>query len=168
MNFADVGAKMLPMDSGLVTSDLKIEIRVIKPYAIGKYAADYNGDYDGAYNTSEANQQSPVYQFSTANLAADTGQVVLKDSIMDLINVVPNPYYAFSNYETSQLDNRVKITNLPSECTVSIYSVNGSLIRKYERGVMANTSCGNEGLDSSLDWDLKNHKGIMVSSGLYF
>ncbi|HIF13821.1 MAG TPA: hypothetical protein EYQ86_00125 [Bacteroidetes bacterium] len=167
LNYADVGAKMLSMDSGLVTSNLKLEIRVVKPYAIGKYAADYNGDYDGAYNISESIQQSPVYQFSTANLAADTAQVALKDSILDLINVVPNPYYAFSKYETSQLDNRVKITNIPSECTVSIYSVNGSLIRKFERGVMANTSCGNEGLDSSLDWDLKNHKGIMVSSGLY-
>ena len=38
-------------------------------------------------------------------------------SVMDLINVVPNPYYAYSTYEGvengGQLDSRVRITNLP-------------------------------------------------------
>ena len=47
---------------------------------------------------------------------------------LEMVNVVPNPYNGISSYESSQLDNRVKIINLPRECTISIYSINGSLI----------------------------------------
>jgi hypothetical protein len=84
---------------------------------------------------------------------------------------VPNPYYAYSGYETSQLDNRIKITNLPGTCTVSIYSIDGVLIRQYKRDVGPNTHYGENtektNLDNSLDWDLKNTKNIPVSSGVY-
>jgi hypothetical protein len=71
---------------------------------------------------------------------------------------VPNPYYAYSNYETSQIDTRVKITNLPPKCTITIYSVDGTLIRQFKRD---NDS------ETFLDWDLKNSANIPVSSGLY-
>ena len=105
----------------------------------------------------------PNYRFSTAGLAPT--QVVTEaeeDSVMNLINVVPNPYYAFSSYEGvangGQLDNRVRITNLPGECVVSIYSLSGSLVRKLNKD--------SEG-SASIDWDLKNHKGIPISSGAY-
>jgi flagellar hook assembly protein FlgD len=78
-------------------------------------------------------------------------------SALDLINVVPNPYYAYSEYERSRLDNRVKITNLPEQCNVTIYNVSGKLIRSYKK-------------DSpviSIDWDLKNAIGIPIASGIY-
>ena len=72
------------------------------------------------------------------------------DSVMDLINVVPNPYYAYSTYEGvengGQLDTRVRITNLPDECVVSIYTINGSLIKQLNKD--------SEG-SASIDWDLK-------------
>ena len=64
---------------------------------------------------------------------------------------------AFSEYETSQLDNTVKITNLPIKCTISIYSVNGVLVRQLKKDNDLTT----------VDWDLKNHVGIPVSGGLY-
>jgi hypothetical protein len=47
--------------------------------------------------------------------------------------------------------------NLPERCTISIYSLSGTLIRKFEKG---NPS-------TSLDWDLKNAAGIPIASGLY-
>ena len=77
---------------------------------------------------------------------------------LDEINVVPNPYMAFSTYETNQLDHRVKIINLPVECTVSIYTLNGTLIRQFQR---------DEHDITSIDWDLKNHKSVPVASGVY-
>ena len=79
-------------------------------------------------------------------------------SVLDIINVVPNPYYAYSKYETSKLDNRVKITNLPEECTVTIYNLSGTLIRQYNRS--------NDPI-TSLDWDLKNHKNVPIAGGVY-
>jgi flagellar hook assembly protein FlgD len=76
---------------------------------------------------------------------------------LDNINIVPNPYYAFSSYETNKLDNRVKITNLPEVCTVSIYDLNGTRIRQFKKGDPT----------TSLDWDLKNDQNIPIASGTY-
>jgi flagellar hook assembly protein FlgD len=78
-------------------------------------------------------------------------------SALDLINVVPNPYYAFADYERNRLDTRVKITNLPDQCTVTIYNVGGKMIRQYKKD---NTT-------TSIDWDLKNSIGVPVASGVY-
>jgi flagellar hook assembly protein FlgD len=74
-----------------------------------------------------------------------------------MINVVPNPYYAFSTYETSQLDNRMKITNLPTRATISIYTISGTLVRQLKK----------DDAFTFIDWDLKNTFGIPVASGLY-
>ena len=63
-----------------------------------------------------------------------------------------------SKYETSKLDNRVKITNLPEECTVSIYNLSGTLVRQYQRT--------NDPV-TALDWDLKNQKNVPIAGGVY-
>ena len=76
---------------------------------------------------------------------------------LDLINIVPNPYYAFSDYERTRLDTRVKITNLPEKCTIRIYSSNGKLIRSFKK----------DSPITSQDWDLNNFKGIPVAGGVY-
>jgi hypothetical protein len=71
--------------------------------------------------------------------------------------VVPNPYYAYSNYEFDKLDNVVKIVNLPDICTVNIYTVSGTLVRSYNKDSPV----------TSIDWDLKNFAGIPIASGVY-
>ena len=70
---------------------------------------------------------------------------------------MPNPYYGASGYETGQVDNRVKITNLPRECTISIYTVNGNLIKQVKK----------DNDISFFEWDLKNNYGIPIASGIY-
>ena len=105
----------------------------------------------------QRNFWNPYYTFSTTDIASNTGsQSVLEDALDD-INVVPNPYYAFSTYEQNKLDNRVKVTNLPEECTVTIYSVNGTLVRQFKKADPK----------TSLDWDLKNNKNIPIAGGVY-
>jgi hypothetical protein len=91
-----------------------------------------------------------------------------------MINVVPNPYYAYSQYEKNQLDYRVKIVNLPPKCTVSIYTPSGTMVRQFKRDVAGNNTSGGVydpkaalNLETSIDWDLKNTTGIPVASGLY-
>ena len=76
---------------------------------------------------------------------------------LKLINIVPNPYYAYSEYERNRLDTRVKITNLPEKCTVTIYTVNGKLVRTYKK----------DSAETYVDWDLNNHKAIPVAGGVY-
>ena len=122
---------------------------------------------------SGQNGNLPMYTFSSDGIATHTNETDLAKSALDLINIVPNPYYAFSVYETGVLDNRVKITNLPEACTVSIYNLSGTLVKRFKKGeTMTNhtpKAAGDEASwhDGSLDWDLKNTAGIPISSGVY-
>jgi hypothetical protein len=117
-----------------------------------------------AYNYSvltTVNKANGIYEFNTADIETHTGDAETAKDALDLINIVPNPYYAYSQYEKTTLDNIVKVTNLPAKCTVSIYTLNGNLVRRFNKddsGAEAKTS---------LDWDLKNEARIPVASGLY-
>lgn len=133
-----------------IPCDVKIRIRVVKPYK-RYWSAPRVGP------VSPANNNYPMYTFSTKNIATEIQNVTAAEGALDLINVVPNPYYAYGAYEQNQIDTRVRITNLPQKCTVTIYTVNGTLIRQYKK----------DDAITSLDWDLKNYAGIPIAGGLY-
>ena len=149
--YKDVMYAGIPMSSGVATwlsNEVKIKIRISKPYAT-KYSID------GA--SSPQNNDYPMYSFSTSDIKTVIDNTETSKSALDLINIVPNPYYGYSGYERNQIDNRVKITNLPEKCTVSIYTVNGILVRQYLK----------DEEKTSIDWDLKNYAGIPISGGIY-
>jgi hypothetical protein len=131
---------------GIIPADLKLKIRVAKPYGY-KY-----------YGNNSVKQGYPKFTFSMKGLAADTSVMDTAKSALDLINVVPNPYYANSNYEITTLDSRIKITNLPKKCKITIYSVDGTMIRQFNRDTDNPTY---------QEWDLKNAVNVPISSGLY-
>jgi hypothetical protein len=110
---------------------------------------------------STVNKANGIYEFNTADIETHFGEETTAEEALALINIVPNPYYGYSEYEKTTLDNIVKITNLPPKCTVSIYTLNGNLVRRFKKddsGAEAKTS---------LDWDLKNEARIPIASGLY-
>ena len=146
---------MASVEDGLIPNgnDVRIRLRVAKQYE--KYSPS-TMDVDDVEGSE--NNWNPLYRFSTEKVATILESDSTLSSVLDIINVVPNPYYAYSKYETSKLDNRVKITNLPEECTVSIYTINGTLIRQYQRT--------NDPV-TSLDWDLKNHNNVPIAGGVY-
>jgi hypothetical protein len=144
---------MLSPEDGLVPNDVRISLRVAKAYE--KYSAT---ELDVDNVGSSENNWNPLYKFDTKSVATVTVSDSTLESVLDIINVVPNPYYAYSQYETSKLDNRVKITNLPEVCTVSIYNLSGTLVRQYQRSNDPKTS---------LDWDLKNNKNVPIAGGVY-
>ena len=141
---------MLQTGQALLSSEVKIRIRVSRPY---------RQFYDNAKDTATTpeNKNYPLYKFSTRGMDTKTHVADVAKSALDLINVVPNPYYGFSEYETNQLDNRVKITNLPYNCTITIFTINGTLIRQLTK---ADTK-------TFMDWDLKNTAGIPIAGGVY-
>ena len=113
------------------------------------------------------NDNYPMYQFTIdAGLATLIGHKETAESALDNITVVPNPYFAASLYEQDQIQNLVKITNLPPDCYITIYSVDGTVIRKL-RGPSASLVSGGGTALTSVDWDLKNHKGLPISGGVY-
>jgi hypothetical protein len=93
--------------------------------------------------------------------------------LLDSISVVPNPYYAYSAYENTEVANIVKITNLPPKCVVTIYSLDGKFVRQFNRNEVREERKG-EGrgvrygqVTPDIEWDLKNGSGITVGSGIY-
>ena len=143
---------MLSVEDGLIPSGARVKLRISKAYE--KYSplvADVS-------ETSQAdNNWNPLYTFSTKTVATDTDNDSTLTSVLDVIGVVPNPYYAYSKYETSKLDNRVKITNLPEVCTVSIYNLSGTLVRQFYKTDPL----------TFVDWDLKNHRNVPIAGGVY-
>jgi hypothetical protein len=154
--FADamwVNIPLLAPKSKLLETDVKVRLRVAKPYKKA-YAVD-SLSVDLA--ASPINNNFPAYEFSTSDLRTTTNNTETAKTSLDLINIVPNPYYAYSGYEKAAVDNVVKITNLPRICTVTIYSLNGTLIRKFMKSDES----------TSLNWDLKNQALIPIASGMY-
>jgi hypothetical protein len=107
---------------------------------------------------------NPVYSFNSQGFATQRGVEAVAKSALDIIRAVPNPYYAYSQYESDKVDNRIYITNLPSKCTVSIYSLSGSLIRRFTRDV---SNVANQNEQTYQEWDLKNQFGLPIASGTY-
>lgn len=147
-------------------SDVTIKLRVQKPYE--RFATN-----------ASTGDPLPRYQFSTKGMGATEKNEEVAKNALDIIRIVPNPYLAYSSYEVDQNSNTVKITNLPNKCNVTIYSLDGTIIRKLSRAIDVDPATNqridiSEGapvstinLDNSLEWDLKNDKSITISSGVY-
>lgn len=153
MPVVNYGFNLLSPKDGFIPTETRLRFRVTRPYA--KYVPDATAKLD--------NNGYPVYSFSTKDLApklyGDPGNPYSKNELLDRIHVVPNPYYASSgHYEANRLDTRVRIINLPPEATVSIYSLDGSLVRRL-------TKSNKE--DAYMDWDIRNAKGLPIASGMY-
>ena len=155
------GMPVLAPNQSLLSCDVKIRLRVSKPFE-NNFAA--NGfDVAGSINQEgpranpAQNNNNPMYNFNTYNLNAETYSLNTARNALQLINIVPNPYYGYSAYESNQVDNEIKITNLPQKCTIKIYNMNGTLIREFKK----------DEVKTSLNWDLKNQVGIPIASGAY-
>ena len=153
-------ASLLSYEEGLIPNDLTISLRVKNSFQKQEYTGSNNG-----FN------QYRIIIDGKQSTALNAEEI---ESALDLINVVPNPYYAYSVYENSATENIVKITNLPPQCDVTIYSLDGKFIRKYERNARGgnkpflNAPIPETLFASDIQWDLKNDNGIPVASGVYF
>ncbi len=160
MLLAAEGTNMLSYDEGLIPNDVTVKLRVDNPYQVEDGTGEFNG--------------YPTYLIKLDSVAADG--IDTEDDMNEAlraIKAVPNPYLGYSAYETSQFTNTVKITNLPADATVTIYSLDGRFIRQYIRNETGRSVTGNnrairqQQITPALEWDLKNSKGIPVSSGTY-
>ncbi len=149
------GFEMNSWEEGLVLSRVSLDLNIASPY-----------------------RQNPIgekliYEFSFEDMAAITGTNVGGDDPLSAIQAVPNPYYAYSDYENNQLDNRIKITNLPAKCTVRIFQLDGTMIRQLEvdnSAVLGGTSYGGKvgtEIVNTLEWDLKNEQNVPIAGGMY-
>jgi hypothetical protein len=127
----------------LLSTDATIKVRMNKEYK--------------NYSATGANNGNPMYSWNMAAVHTETSSRDALADALKLINVVPNPYNAYSEYEQNKLDTRVKIINLPEVCTVKIYNSQGKLIKTYKK----------DNPVTYQDWNLTNNQNIPVASGVY-
>ena len=147
-----------------IPTDVTIDLHVNGRY--GRYLGDNKTTPENVGYTIE-NNNNPMYMFELdSSLVTLTNMATgphatqsYKDSIMNAINVVPNPYYSYSTYETaSQLETKVRFVNVPGNTTIRIYTVDGTLVR---------TIPSTPSNQTTVDWDLHNHNGIPIAGGIY-
>jgi hypothetical protein len=134
---------LLAPGQSLLSTDVTIKLRINKEYK--------------NFTATGANGGKPMYGWSMDEIATEVGSHDALKEGLKLINVVPNPYFAYSDYERTKLDTKVKITNLPERCTITIYNAQGKRLRQFKK-------------DSPItyqDWNLCNEANIPVSGGVY-
>jgi hypothetical protein len=136
------------------------------PYYLSVTAFDFGSPKAGllSLESSPYNDFLVEYPQISADSAAEAG--------LDAY-VYPNPYridadYASLGYENrQQIDperaRRIHFMNLPKVCTISIYSLDGDLIRSWEH---SNAEGGPGSMHDS--WDLITRNTQSVVSGLYY
>jgi hypothetical protein len=134
---------LLKSDETLLSNEARIALRINKEYK--------------NFIASGENEGRPMYSWDMTSVRTVTNDRAALVDVLKMINVVPNPYNAFSEYESSKLDNRVKIINLPEQCLIRIFNTQGKLIKTIRK-------------DSPVtfqDWTLTNYANVPVSSGVY-
>ena len=151
-----------PVDASQVWGGQKATYDGVDYFAGESFVATATPKFTGSAKArviegSAVNSYNPTYSFSTDGIVAVTRDNDVAKTALDIINIVPNPYYGYSSYEVNQLDNRVKITNLPFRAIIKIFTVSGTEVRTLNK----------DNSMTSIDWDLKNNFGIPIASGLY-
>jgi hypothetical protein len=121
------------------------------------YAPFESADKRNLVDRGPTNKYSlPMYEFDGGLIAPKLSADIGKKSL-EMVNVVPNPYRGYSEYENSPIDSRVKIINLPPTCKITIFDMSGNLIRTINKSDDA----------TYYQWDLKNGSNVPIASGLY-
>jgi hypothetical protein len=149
-----VGLPMAVEGEEWLSNEARIRIRVNVPYQRGYSAVPLDTVYPGM----DVNNFYPMFEYSMEGFETEYRNVEKFKQDLEEINVVPNPYYAYSSYENNPLDTRVKFTNLPEECVITIYNVSGTKVRQFKKDSPMTT----------LEWDLKNFASVPIAGGIYY
>ena len=166
-----VGNRTAPMRSmadGLIPNDLVVKLRVSKRFNRERLLATSNRT-----PFCDNDPRLPSYEFEFRDKQLRSLDQPEYAGALSNINVVPNPYYAYSAYENSQFSNVVRITNLPMRSIVTIYNIEGNFIRRFSRDERPVRNTGNNPANREsavipfIEWNLRNAQDIPVGSGVY-
>lgn len=161
------GQELLPISEGLIPNELTVSCRVNNPFGLETFVDQDNINLCSTY------EGNPTYEFSFDNVAPLELNEEQRENALSNVRVVPNPYYAFSSYESSSFDNIVRVTNLPARAEITIYTLDGKFIRRFSRDEQpmskegSNPAIRQTQVTPDLEWDLNNFAGVPVASGVY-
>ena len=159
---------LLSLEEGLIPNELTVKLRVTNPFNKEINVQDLEDPTKFVTNGG-----LPVYEFAFNDVEAKQIEPKQYSDALDNVQVVPNPYYAYSSYERDKFQNVVKVTNLPPRAIVTIYTLDGKFIQQFNRDAFPiknkgiNPAIKESQIAPDLEWNLKNSKGIPVSSGVY-
>ncbi|WKZ70841.1 MAG: hypothetical protein QY331_06210 [Melioribacteraceae bacterium] len=113
-------------------------------------------------STSKQFSSGDYFSFNTKSSSVDIEKA---KSALDKVSVVPNPYVATASWEKRNLnqtgrgERRIDFINLPSTCTIRIYTVAGQLVKTLYKD--------NSPTDGTISWNLVSDDGMDISYGLY-
>lgn len=145
--FMYVGYPQLIAGQKLLQNDARVRIRVNRAFT----------SYPGVVDNSNGPNQNPEYGFALQGQSVKENQREVACSALSLVRVVPNPYYAFSTYEEGRLATFSRITNLPRKAQITIYTLNGTLVRRINKDDAATFT----------DFNLRNEDSLPIASGIY-
>lgn len=145
--------ELLSYKNGLIPEDVIVKLRAKNPYKVAIGTGEFNG--------------YPTYRFSTGEFEPEEQNEKGISDALDQINVVPNPYFLFSDYEQTAESSLVKITNLPNKCKVSIYTLNGNFVRQFNRNVTGAREDYTYLSMPDIEWDLTDANGVQITAGVY-
>ena len=108
-----------------------------------------------SFSTSIPSGPGDHYAFTTTG--PERANPALAQGQLGQIRAVPNPYFHFSTYDLSTTQRQIRFTHLPARCTIRIFNAAGDLLRTIEK----------DDSGSQAAWDLLNHRGFKVGSGIF-
>ena len=139
-------------------------------YPIGRLVV---GDYSGSgtpppagttirFITTKPNSSSDVFEIQAPAFLVSAE--VAKEQL-DQINVVPNPYWAWSPNEKQPTTRIIRFTHMPTNgATIRIFDLAGNLVRTItDADREAQGSLGT----AYAEWDARNAADVPVASGMY-
>ena len=142
--------------------NLTWKIKILQPAGIGYQPIYPQTDDVFLIKTTKQFATGDYFAFSTKATDID---LEMAKSELEKINVVPNPYVSQATWERRNLnqtgrgERRIDFINLPAECSIKIFTVDGSLVRTL------NKSTGPS--DGTVSWNLVSEDGMDVAYGLY-
>ncbi len=139
------------------------------PYYVSVTAFDF-GEPSKSLSPLESSPAENIYKV----FALPNGDNQVLDNGKLNVYCYPNPYRADAHYEAQGFENRftdlwiergraIYFANLPNKCTISIFSLDGDLVRKIDHDMPVGS--GTASVDS---WDLISRNQQAVVSGLYY
>jgi len=141
---SSAAVQWIPKDDGIYGPDFKAGDEVVLPVRGGAFGLPAPG--------------AKVRVKVSASVPADGNYT---EDMMNQIKAVPNPYYLSHQMQKSPYDSKLFFTKLPPVCTISIYTVNGDLIREIQHDESTSTDPYNHAVDV---WDLLSGNSQRVQS----
>jgi hypothetical protein len=94
------------------------------------------------------------------------GSTVTYQTDLSVVKVVPNPYLVRAGWDLDNDYQRIQFINLPTECTITIYTIAGDLVKTISHGDPYRSGFDKATRGTSY-WNLQTENNQKVATGVY-